>query len=159
MDKAYLCDSRVTNIYKSFTHKMAAKTSCHRYGTKLRHCHPMYSERIIPHRRAWLPRRNHWQTADSKIRARTIVYLPLFPSEPRTLRYCYPRHNTTRCNNNDNNNHDNVYGRPTIIMIKVTATVHPVWFESGSSHTRPLRPVANYCNGLSAYRPPSAFKT
>jgi len=37
-----LCDSRVTNISKSFTHKMAAKTSWHRYGTKLRHCHPMY---------------------------------------------------------------------------------------------------------------------
>ena len=35
--------SRLTNIYKSFTHKMAAKTSWHRYGTKLRHCHPMYS--------------------------------------------------------------------------------------------------------------------
>ena len=34
--------SRVTNIYKSFTYKMAAKTSWHRYGKKLRHCHPMY---------------------------------------------------------------------------------------------------------------------
>ena len=31
------------NIYESFTHKMAAKTSWHRYGTKLRHCHSMYS--------------------------------------------------------------------------------------------------------------------
>jgi len=28
--------------YKRFTHKMAAKTSWHRYGTKLRHCHHMY---------------------------------------------------------------------------------------------------------------------
>jgi len=27
--------------YKSFTHKMAAKASWHRYGTKLRHCHPI----------------------------------------------------------------------------------------------------------------------
>ena len=25
-----------------FTYKMAAKASWHRYGTKLRHCHPMY---------------------------------------------------------------------------------------------------------------------
>jgi len=25
---------------------MAAKTSWHRYGTKLRHCHPMYNEEI-----------------------------------------------------------------------------------------------------------------
>ena len=33
----------VRNIYESFTHKMAAKASWHRYGTKLRHCHPMYS--------------------------------------------------------------------------------------------------------------------
>jgi len=40
--KAYLSDSRVTNISSSFTYKMhAAKTSWHRYGTKLRHCHPM----------------------------------------------------------------------------------------------------------------------
>ena len=29
---------------KSFTYKMAAKTSWHRYGTKLRHCHPMYKQ-------------------------------------------------------------------------------------------------------------------
>ena len=27
---------------KSFTHKMATKTSWHRYGTKLRHCHRVY---------------------------------------------------------------------------------------------------------------------
>jgi len=42
VDKANLSDSRVTNISRSFTQKMAAKTSWHRYGTKLRHCHPMY---------------------------------------------------------------------------------------------------------------------
>jgi len=42
-DKAYLSDSRVTNISESFTHKMAAKTSWHRHVTKLRHCHPMYN--------------------------------------------------------------------------------------------------------------------
>ena len=36
-------DSRVTNISKSFTYKMAAKTSWHRYGTKLRHCRLMYT--------------------------------------------------------------------------------------------------------------------
>jgi len=41
--KTYLSDSRVTNISKSFTHKMAVKTSWHRYGTKLHHCHTMYS--------------------------------------------------------------------------------------------------------------------
>jgi len=35
-------DTRVTNISRSFTHNMAAKTSRHTYGTKLRHCHPMY---------------------------------------------------------------------------------------------------------------------
>jgi len=34
----------VTNIYQSFTYKMAAKINWHRYGTKVRHCHchPMY---------------------------------------------------------------------------------------------------------------------
>ena len=31
-----------TNVSRSFAHKMAAKTSWHRYGTKLRYCHPMY---------------------------------------------------------------------------------------------------------------------
>jgi len=35
--------SRVTNTSNSFTHKMAAKISWHRYRTKLRHCHPMYA--------------------------------------------------------------------------------------------------------------------
>jgi len=42
---AYLSDNRVTNIYKSFTHKMAAKTTCHRYGIKLGHYHPVYRNR------------------------------------------------------------------------------------------------------------------
>ena len=41
IEKAHSSDDRVTNISTSFTHKMAAKTSWHRYGTKLRHCHPM----------------------------------------------------------------------------------------------------------------------
>ena len=39
--KAKLSDTRVTNISKDFTHKTAAITSWHRYGTKLRHCHTM----------------------------------------------------------------------------------------------------------------------
>ena len=39
--KAKLSDTRVTNISKGFTHKTAAITSWHRYGTKLRHCHTM----------------------------------------------------------------------------------------------------------------------
>jgi len=39
-----ISDGRVTNISKHFTHKMAAKTSWHRYGTKLRHCHTMYKK-------------------------------------------------------------------------------------------------------------------
>ena len=45
--KRVLSDSRVTNISKSFTHKMAVKTSWRRYGTKLRHCHAMYSRVAI----------------------------------------------------------------------------------------------------------------
>ena len=32
----------MANISRSFTHKMAAKTSWHRYGSKLRHGHPAY---------------------------------------------------------------------------------------------------------------------
>ena len=35
LSKSVLSDNRVTNI-------MAAKTGWYRYGTKLRHCHPMY---------------------------------------------------------------------------------------------------------------------
>ena len=38
-----LSDSRVTNISKSFTYKMAAKPTWHRHRTKLCHCHPMCS--------------------------------------------------------------------------------------------------------------------
>jgi len=34
---------RVTNISESFTYKMAATINWHRRGTKLRHCHPMYT--------------------------------------------------------------------------------------------------------------------
>ena len=44
--KAYLSDVTVTNIYESFAHRMAAKTSRHRYGKKLRHCHPVYSNSL-----------------------------------------------------------------------------------------------------------------
>ena len=41
-NKAYLSDITVANISESFTHKTAAKTSWHRYESKLRHCHSMY---------------------------------------------------------------------------------------------------------------------
>ena len=40
---SYLSAITVTNISQSFTYKMAAKINWHRYGTKLRHCHPVYS--------------------------------------------------------------------------------------------------------------------
>jgi len=46
-NKAYLRGITVRNIYESFTHKMAAKASWHRYGTKLRHCHTMYIPIIV----------------------------------------------------------------------------------------------------------------
>jgi len=42
-----LSDIRVTNISKSFTHKMAAETNWHRYGTKLRHCHVWHLHKVI----------------------------------------------------------------------------------------------------------------
>ena len=49
---------RMTNISESFTYKMAATINWHRRGTKLRHCHPMYTpvtsstaERVIHHLR------------------------------------------------------------------------------------------------------------
>ena len=34
----------MTSIFQSFTYKMATKTNLHRYGTKLRQCHPMFSK-------------------------------------------------------------------------------------------------------------------
>ena len=43
----YLSDIRVKNISKNFAHKMAAKTSWHRYGTKLRHWHPVYRQSVM----------------------------------------------------------------------------------------------------------------
>ena len=43
-NKAYLSVITVTSIFQSFTYEMAAKTSWHRYRTKLRHCHPMYTD-------------------------------------------------------------------------------------------------------------------
>jgi len=43
IEKAHLSDNRVTHVSKSSTHNMAAKSSWHRYGNKLRHCHPMYT--------------------------------------------------------------------------------------------------------------------
>ena len=36
------CHVVITYYSESFTHKMAAKTSLHRYETELRHCRPMY---------------------------------------------------------------------------------------------------------------------
>jgi len=42
-NKAYLSAITVTNISQSFTYKMAAKINWHRFGTKLRHRHPMYT--------------------------------------------------------------------------------------------------------------------
>ena len=33
----------ISQFYQSFVHKMVAQTNWHRYGTKLRHCHPMYT--------------------------------------------------------------------------------------------------------------------
>ena len=44
-NKAYLSAITATSIFRSFTYKMAAKTGWHRYGTKLRHCHLMYTLR------------------------------------------------------------------------------------------------------------------
>jgi len=43
-NKAYLSAITVTNIFQSFTYKMAAEIDWHRYGTKLHHCHHMYNK-------------------------------------------------------------------------------------------------------------------
>ena len=46
-NKAYLSTIKVRHICKSFTYKMAAKLNWHRYGTKLRHRHPVYTEHAV----------------------------------------------------------------------------------------------------------------
>jgi len=47
MHKAYLSAITVTNISQIFTYKMAAKIDWHRYGTKLRKCHPSHTNRLL----------------------------------------------------------------------------------------------------------------
>jgi len=42
-NKAYLSAVTTTDISQSFTYKLAAKINGHRYGTKLRHCRPVYT--------------------------------------------------------------------------------------------------------------------
>jgi len=51
-NKAYLSAIAVTGIFRSFTYKMAAKTSWHRCGTILRHCHLMYTSALFVGRQA-----------------------------------------------------------------------------------------------------------
>ena len=64
IEKAHLSDNRVTHVSKSSTHNMAAKSSWHRYGNKLRHCHRMYTNprtHSLTHRSAclYVPARAH----------------------------------------------------------------------------------------------------
>jgi len=64
IEKAHLSDNRVTHVSKSSTHNMAAKSSWHRYGNKLRHCYPMYTNprtHSLTHRSAclYVPARAH----------------------------------------------------------------------------------------------------
>jgi len=83
-NKAYLSAITVglTRIFRSFTYKMAVKTGWHRYGTKLRHCHRMYSgahtcytEGYLASRRAsteggYFPRhRSRWDSTSAGSRA------------------------------------------------------------------------------------------
>ena len=65
-DKAHLSDSRVTDISEGFTHKMAVKISQHRYGTKLRHCQPMYLF-VDAFRKSIRPLKTEWWGADMVI--------------------------------------------------------------------------------------------
>jgi len=44
-DKAYLSARKWHTFLRVFIYKMAAKINWHRYGTKLRHCHPMWQSR------------------------------------------------------------------------------------------------------------------
>jgi len=42
-NREYLRSVTVTYIYRSFTYNVASKTCWHTHGTKLRHCHPVYT--------------------------------------------------------------------------------------------------------------------
>ena len=58
-------DISVTNISKSFTDKMAAKTGWHRYGMNLCHCHPIYCLQWL-NTVVWMPGRASglWKLSD-----------------------------------------------------------------------------------------------
>jgi len=58
-------DISVTNVSKSFTDKMAAKTGWHRYGMNLCHCHPIYCLQWL-NTVVWMPGRASglWKLSD-----------------------------------------------------------------------------------------------
>ena len=100
-NKAYLSGVTVRNIYESFTHKMAAKTSWHRYGTKWRHCHPMYfyvhvARRLqFPHRQ----RRPPFASLLSITRHHANPHIEPLPLQSPTLCWMcrYPRRVLPQC--------------------------------------------------------------
>ena len=50
--KTYLSAITVSNIYMSFYLQDGGKNQLHNYGTKLRHCHPMYTVGLFLYTRA-----------------------------------------------------------------------------------------------------------
>jgi len=74
----YLSDSKVTNISKSFTHKMAEKTNWRIYGTKLRHCYPVYSS-------SWLRCTSIWCICLSPLRFCLICWVTYVGGQNVTL--------------------------------------------------------------------------
>ena len=75
---------------------MAAKTSWHRYGTKLRHCHPMYIARLQDKRHTidtFLPACTWWDRAGTTSGTQsTRSYLRAHGEAKQVLRQVHNRH-------------------------------------------------------------------
>jgi len=50
--------------FRSFTYKMTAKINWHRYGTKLRHCHPMCIQLLLS---LFAGRSNHVESREPRL--------------------------------------------------------------------------------------------
>jgi len=70
-NETYLSAITVTNIYQSFTYKMTAKINWHRYGTKLRHCHPMCIQLLLS---LFAGRSNHVESREPRLIHRWLQY-------------------------------------------------------------------------------------
>jgi len=111
----------------SFAYKMAAKTSWHRFGTKLRHCHPMYKiyqNTPFPQTNS-LSREEHSSTFTGQERSFSLP-LPWLPLAIR-LRLLPNLRSRTWATPLINLVSDLVSGKVMRSVVSVSPPVHPTW--------------------------------